>query len=52
MTRFLNSFNKNIINIEENLIETIAASYSYKERAYKTNKENITIPRIKNSEAL
>ena len=52
MTRFLYSFNETIDNINKNLIKLIIISYSYEERAYETNEENIIIPRIKNLEAL
>ena len=52
VTRFLNSINKDIVNKDKNIINLIIAIYSYKERAYKTNKENISIPRIKNLKVL
>ena len=52
MTRFLNSSNKAIINTNEDLMKAIIINYSYKERIYETDEENIMISRIKNSEAL
>ena len=52
MTRFLNPSNEDINNIEEDLVEIIATIYSYEERAYKTDKEDIMIFYIKDLKAL
>ena len=52
MARFLNPFNEDVDDIEEDLVEAIIAIYSYNERAYETDKEDVIISRVKDSEAL
>ena len=52
MARFLNPTNEDIVDKDKDIVDLIAATYSHKERAYKTNEEDISIPRIKDLEAL
>ena len=52
VTRFLNPSDEDVDDIEEDLVKTIAATYSYKERAYETDEEDIIVSRVKDSETL
>ena len=52
MTRFLNSFNETVEDVKEDLLKEIAINYSYKERVYETDEEDIKISRVKDLEAL
>ena len=52
VARFLNPIDKDVDDKEEDMVNVIAAAYSQEERAYETDKENVPVLCVKDSEAL